>query len=249
MTGDQYIAVIVCDTIIPGFEEFGDFGDLGIKLLQNGGMKLNFKKYHAILEELPSSEDILKIKGFYITGSRSDSFSDDGWILKLIEFIRSIVKIYHKPIVGVCFGAQIINIAFGGKVCRNPQGWEAGIQKIKLNENLSKNFFFKNYFKKNINLIEMHKDYIYSLPDEKYDFINIGSTIYCKIQGIYSLKCKILTVQGHPEFSKQFSNKIIELVFRKTNPELCEKFLEANANSENEGALIGESFVNFLMNE
>ena len=38
-------------------------------------------------------------------------------------------------VLGVCFGHQIISSALGGKVIKNPKGWELGSYKLTLNNN------------------------------------------------------------------------------------------------------------------
>jgi len=39
-----------------------------------------------------------------------------------------------KPLVGICFGHQILGRALAAKVGRNPEGWEVAVSKISLTD-------------------------------------------------------------------------------------------------------------------
>lgn len=67
-------------------------------------------------------------------GLEHTSFADDPWILKLVEFVQKIYTATDKPIVGICFGHQIIARALGAKVAVSPGGWEVCVDRIDLNE-------------------------------------------------------------------------------------------------------------------
>jgi GMP synthase-like glutamine amidotransferase len=54
--------------------------------------------------------------------------------LKLVEFVKKVYTTTEKPIVGICFGHQIIGRALGAKVAVSPGGWEVCVDRISLNE-------------------------------------------------------------------------------------------------------------------
>lgn len=68
-----------------------------------------------------------------------DADEDDPWVPKLVDFIQ---KAYEakKPIMGLCYGHQIISRALGGGVSRNPKGWEITVKEIELTPAGSKLF-------------------------------------------------------------------------------------------------------------
>jgi len=72
------------------------------------------------------------IDAILITGSKHDSFADDSWILRLIEFVKDVVEDGRVRIVGVCFGHQILGRALGAKVGRSEKGWEVSVTDVEL---------------------------------------------------------------------------------------------------------------------
>ena len=66
-----------------------------------------------------------------ITGSPCSVYDELDWMLDLEKQISS-SHIYNIPILGICFGHQLIAKSYGGEVELNPQGWELGAYPIKL---------------------------------------------------------------------------------------------------------------------
>ena len=61
-----------------------------------------------------------------------NSFDDDPWILKLVEFTRKVLDQDRVRIIGVCFGHQILGRALGVGVGRSPGGWEVSVLPMEL---------------------------------------------------------------------------------------------------------------------
>ena len=65
-------------------------------------------------------------------GTEYNSFDNDPWILKLVDFTRKILKQDTIRLVGVCFGHQIIGRAMDVKVDRSDRGWEVSVTPVQL---------------------------------------------------------------------------------------------------------------------
>ncbi|MDC0448515.1 glutamine-hydrolyzing GMP synthase [Candidatus Pelagibacter sp.] len=109
------------------------------------------------------------------------------------NFDKKILKL-GKPILGICFGHQILSKMLGGKVKKSNHR-EFGLAEInkKCNSLLTKNFFDN----KNINDVWMsHADQVSKMPK---NFKIVASTKNSKLTIIEDAKSKFYGVQFHPE--------------------------------------------------
>lgn len=282
----RHIAVLVCDTPIEGITEtFGDFGDNVKDLLLNAGnCQYPIVKYQVafssgnnsydedldvVYKKLAVEMECGRVQGIVVTGSRSDSFAKGiAWLDRLDEFLKSVLALDNFPIVGICFGHQVIAKHLGCKVGRNtPEiGWECGTTTISLNKDIMaiKDSPFRDVLRvsesdaiiDHLNVIEFHQDIVYGLPPpgflekRKTNILSIGSSNKCSIQGLIteSGPLKILTFQGHPEFS---TDEVIELLKRSfetgsLDKKVFEKCIYNTTILNNQGALLGKAIANFF---
>jgi GMP synthase (glutamine-hydrolysing) len=73
-------------------------------------------------ESLPDSSGFA---GLIVTGSASSVTERAPWILRVEEYLARAVAQRH-PVLGICFGHQLLGQALGGLVERNPRGREMG---------------------------------------------------------------------------------------------------------------------------
>jgi len=76
---------------------------------------------------LPAPEEA---DGFVITGSSSSVTERAPWMLRAEELVRRLAAA-RKPVLGICFGHQMIGQALGGNVTRNPRGREIGTVRVE----------------------------------------------------------------------------------------------------------------------
>jgi GMP synthase (glutamine-hydrolysing) len=67
---------------------------------------------------------------FVITGSSSSVTERAPWMLRCEGFIREIAGA-GTPLLGICFGHQMVAQALGGEVKRNPNGREMGTMRVQ----------------------------------------------------------------------------------------------------------------------
>ena len=122
---------------------------------------------------------------------------------KKIKFNKEILTL-GIPILGICFGHQMISKELGGKV-KQSKNREFGLVKIKKLKNslLTKNFFNKN----GINDVWMsHADQVVKLPK---NFKPIASSESSKLCMIENKKKNFFGIQFHPEVTHTDKGKII----------------------------------------
>ncbi len=95
------------------------------------------------------------------------------------------------PILGICYGMQLMTNTLGGKVARAAKR-EYGTIDVNI-DNTS--LLFKNFNSHNIFLMS-HTDYVELLPD---GFKNIGSTPSCPNAAIENIEKNLYGIQFHPE--------------------------------------------------
>ncbi|MGY9052278.1 MAG: type 1 glutamine amidotransferase, partial [Rhodobacterales bacterium] len=116
-------AGIAADALVP---KHGDYPDNFEVLLHGRGFE--FQVFKVINNIFPTSVDICD--GWLVTGSRHGAYEKHDWIPPLEDFIRESYDA-NVPIVGVCFGHQIIAQALGGHVEKFKGGWIVGRQTYK----------------------------------------------------------------------------------------------------------------------
>jgi hypothetical protein len=134
------IAILECDTPFEGTRaKYGGYGGVFTALLKAGADNLDFpnlsstaglnlSSYDVVTkQEYPRLEDV---DGILLSGSKHNSFDNDEWILKLVDFTKKVLEQQRVRIIGVCFGHQIVGRALGVKVGRKE--WEVSVTALDL---------------------------------------------------------------------------------------------------------------------
>jgi GMP synthase-like glutamine amidotransferase len=174
----------------------GDYTKLYSGMLADHGFE--FVVFDAINMEFPQST--ADADGWLLTGSRFGAYDDLPFIKPLEEFIRTAYA-DEVPMVGICFGHQIIAQALGGKVTKFDGGWEIG----------PKTYNFDDLGPVVLNA--WHQDQVVDLPK---DAKVIASGDSCENAALV-FGNRALTIQAHPEFSNMVVRDYVEL--RRDLPE------------------------------
>lgn len=168
----------------------GNYADAFERLLE--GHDFEFSRWAALEGELPPS--IHSADGWLITGSKFGAYEDLPWIAPLENFLRDAYS-NDIPIVGICFGHQILAQALGGKVEQYSGGWSVGRVEYKIDGLAG-----------DLPLYAWHQDQVVQLPP---DAEVTGSTDFCKYAALTYGK-KAYTVQPHPEFTEHYIKDLLE---------------------------------------
>ncbi|WBU60555.1 type 1 glutamine amidotransferase [Paracoccus albus] len=168
-------------------EQSGDYPDMFIRLLSESGF--DFRNYHVEAMEFPAS--VHEADGWLLTGSRHGAYEAHEFIPPLETFIRDIYAA-AVPMVGICFGHQIIAQALGGKVEKFKGGWSVGAQDY-------------NFAGQTLTLNAWHQDQVTRLPESARV---VGKSSFCENAALI-YPGRAFTVQPHPEFRDEFVEGLI----------------------------------------
>ena len=143
-----------------------------------------------------------------ITGSKHSVYENIPWIDDLVDFVKCLIK-HNKPILGICFGHQIIAKSLGADVVKNPLGWELGAYNINLTSSGSTHKLFSGINNNDI-VYESHQDIVVNLPSN----VNILADTDKSIQS-FQYNDNIFGVQFHPEFSWEVTRMLMDLRIAK----------------------------------
>jgi GMP synthase (glutamine-hydrolysing) len=79
-------------------------------------------------EALPT---LAELAGVIITGSAASLTEGLPWMQRAAAYLRELVS-GKVPVLGICFGHQLLGEALGGKVAHNPRGREIGTRELEL---------------------------------------------------------------------------------------------------------------------
>ena len=167
--------------------DIGDYSDLFEKFLQGNGF--TFAVYNVVDMMFPGS--VHDCEGWLITGSKHGAYEEHAFIPPLEKLIRDIYAA-DVPLVGVCFGHQIIAQALGGKVKKFKDGWAVGYQTY-------------DWQGETVALNAWHQDQVVEKPTTA---TRIGSTDFCENAALL-YDDVMWTIQPHPEYGADFIDGLI----------------------------------------
>jgi GMP synthase (glutamine-hydrolysing) len=167
--------------------ENGEYPEMFMRLLDDQGF--TFQSWAVLDNEIPQACDA---DGWLITGSRHGVYEDHAWIPPLEQLIRDIVA-DNRPLVGICFGHQIIATALGGRVEKYDGGWAIGPQVYDFADGPK-------------TIQAWHQDQVMTPPKGAQ---TVASNDFCKHAALL-YPGQAYTVQAHPEFNDTYTQGLIE---------------------------------------
>lgn len=202
----------------------GDYDTLFRKLL--GEVEFRFTVWNVVDMEFPGSVD--EADGWLITGSRHGVYEELPFIAPLEDFI---CRAYAAavPIVGVCFGHQIVAQALGGQVEKFAGGWSIGAQTY-------------DWQGAPVTLNAWHQDQVIRPPEEAEI---LSSNDFCRYAAL-RYGDRAFTVQTHPEFTPREVGCLLETRAPGVVPAPLIERAAANIDAPLDNARLAQSIATFF---
>ncbi len=145
--------------------------------------------------------------GYAITGSAAGVYDPEPWIPDLKAWVQQAAG--SAPMIGICFGHQLMAEAFGGKVVKSPKGWGVGLDTYDLNTTAP----WMDADARTMTLPISHQDQVVEVGKGA---AVLGGSDFCPFGFIAYPDRKAVSLQPHPEFDPAYAEALI--VTRRDGP-------------------------------
>jgi GMP synthase-like glutamine amidotransferase len=185
-------------------------------------------------EQLPQ---VGKLEAILITGSSAGVYDELDWIAPLEDFVRA-ANDAKVPMVGVCFGHQLIAQALGGVARKSEKGWGIGrhVYEVAPGNGILDGA--------RIALAASHQDQVITPPPGAKTILSSDFTEHA---GLLYTGGTTLSVQPHPEFSVGYALACCEMAGSKGQaPDGLVAAAKASLAAPLENDRLGGAITHFL---
>lgn len=182
------LGILETGTAPEALRDHGDYPSMFQDLLAGHGF--TFQSWH--VEEGDFPDAVTQADAWLITGSRHGVYENHAFIPRLEAFIRSAQEA-RVPMVGICFGHQVMAQALGGRVEKFSGGWVVGPTDY-------------DFDGQQITLNAWHQDQVLIPPPGAQTLATSETCEYAALgYGDWGL-----SVQAHPEYDDSFIRGLID---------------------------------------
>ncbi len=217
----------------------GDFPAMFARLLGAVDPGLDFFTVSVVSDAMPAAPD--EADGWVITGSEHGVYDDLPWIEPMKAFLRRCLA-ERVPVVGICFGHQILAEAMGGRVEKSSKGWTLGVQDYDVAYRPGWMTDLPDHF----SVGAMHQDQVIEKPEGATILARSPSCPYAALAYGDPEAPLAVTVQPHPEFTAEFFDALIEARTGDVLPEALAAEARASLGRPVHSAEWAHRIVDFL---
>lgn len=229
------IGILQCDDVKADLQvDHGNYQQMFSVLLRDLLPESQLPVYRVLDGEFPDNAN--ECDAYLITGSKHGVNDGMTWIDDLCEFVRELWTL-RTPLIGVCFGHQLMARALGGTVRKAEQGWGLGLSFNQLHERRE----WMAPYKDHLDLLVSHQDQVTILPPQAQV---LASSEFCPYYLVQYAE-HFVSVQGHPEFTKGYSRDLLKMREEILPPARVRAAL-TSLHGKTDGDLMMQWLVQFL---
>lgn len=190
------IGILQCDDVAkPLLPAHGNYPDMLRRLLGTVDPQLQFSVWACHEGDIPDPDT--PVDGWVTTGSKASANDTTPWIGALGDLLCEL-HARRRPLIGVCFGHQLLARALGGAVGRNPGGWGIGVSHNRVDVTQPWMHPLKG---DTLDLVVSHQEQVTRAPAGA---VVLASSAFCPVY-MMQMGPTTLGIQGHPEFTRAYA--------------------------------------------
>ncbi len=217
-------------------EDYPRYPAMFVSLLSKADPSLRFDT--VALVDGASPPDPSACEAVLITGSPSGVYDSTPWMDPLRKFVREAFAT-GTPMVGVCFGHQVIADALGGDVRKSEKGWGVGRHTYEIVDRRP----WMTDAADTISLSVSHQDQVITPPAGA---VTLARSVHTDHAMLAYEGAPVISIQGHPEFSDTFVSALYDARRGKTLSDQQVYAALASLSQPEDRALVAEWMVRFL---
>jgi GMP synthase-like glutamine amidotransferase len=208
--------------------EFGPYPPMFARMFERIGAHYDYDVVR-VLDGAPFP-DPATLDAILLPGSAAGVYDDHfTWMAPLRQFIRAAYAA-RTPMVGVCFGHQIMADALGGAVRKSDKGWGLGRHTYAVRNRPA----FMTAAAETLSVACSHQDQVIVPPP---DAEVILASDFTPNAGLFYRNGAALSVQPHPEFDDGYTRALAELRRGKAPDAVVETALDSLGRNSDSASL------------
>lgn len=183
----------------------GDYPAMFRALLGAVDPAIDFATVSVVGGEMPVAPE--QADAWLVTGSRHGVYDGLPWIEPLKAFLRACVAA-RVPVVGICFGHQILAEALGGRAEKSNRGWGLGVQDYEVMPGAPG---WLRALPARFPLRALHQDQVVELPPDAHVLARSPHCAYAALAYGDPERPAAISLQPHPEFGPEFMDGLLAL--------------------------------------